>query len=131
MCVYYYIKFIFALSNFGVKLSGALVLTVFVVGSVLSCLRIDTKVINCVRFPYTSKLLDLTQTVCSLPQPWGHTWMRLFWRLTLSDLLDSVISILGFFSDELCFFFLTQKVDYYYWFLQVLEKISKPLEASF
>jgi len=37
--------------------------------------------------------------------------MRLFWTLTVSDLLVSVtISSLGFFSDEWCFFFLTQKV---------------------
>lgn len=73
--------------------------------AVLSCFRMGTKAINCL----CSKLLDLTWTVCTLTQPWGPMWIKLFWTLALSDLLVSVIvSVLGFFSDEPCFFFFTQ-----------------------
>lgn len=72
MCIYYYIKFIFSLSNLCVRLPGALVLTEFVVGSVFPCLRMDTKVIICIRlclhflnFGFDTGCLFLKSTVGS------------------------------------------------------------------
>lgn len=112
VCVYYCIKFIFNLSNFCVKLSGALVLTAFVVGGVLYCLWNEYQ---------TGQMHKALATLLNL---WiWHSlflystvrlmWMRWFCRLTLSDLLVSLISVLLFFSNETSFFFLTQKVDCY------------------